>query len=232
MNWRVIRLWLAILALIALSIAGFWGVDQEWRYAVSLAGKFSTFMQTAYAVLGLVAALLLLRWPRWARPLLYLWALTLVLTGATAPIIWGGNGAVAAVIAACIMAVLSGVVIWLAPLPLATGPLLRWRWLIAGTFAIAAVAVLAATLRFAPTAIRWKRMEGFCSGLAKDTTQKELADLAKQEGYLTSTGSDDKGPFLEITGDDSITSQYSCQARFKPDGTIDIISFTAGGTAK
>jgi hypothetical protein len=232
MSWRMIRLWLAILVLIALSVAGFWGVDQEWRFAGSWSEKFSTFMQTAYAVLGLVAVLLLLMRPRWARAMLYLWALTLVLTGATAPIIWGGTGAASAAFAACIMAVVAGLVIWLAPLPLASGPLLRWRWLMAGVFVIATVVVLAATLQFAPTAIRWKRMEGFCSGLAKDTSQKELTDLAKQEGYLVSTGSDAKGPFLKITGDDSVTSQYYCQARFKSDGSIDVISFTAGGTVK
>jgi len=73
--WQRARLALALLALIALSVSGFWGVtrngvSRDWPE------KFSTFMQTAYAVLGLAVVLLLLKWPRWARAMLYLWALT------------------------------------------------------------------------------------------------------------------------------------------------------------
>src|SRR5690242_13085265 len=117
MVWRRPRVWLAMLGLLALSVGGFWGVDQEWRHATDLPTRFSTLMQTLYAVLGLLAIPFVWKRSRWARALLYLWALALLLTGVTAPVIWAHTGAGPAVFAGALCAVCAGLVIWLAPLP-------------------------------------------------------------------------------------------------------------------
>ena len=226
MDGKTVRRWLAMLALLALSIAGFWGVDQEWRFATSLAAKFSTFMQTAYAVLGVLAAASLFHGHRGTRVLLYLWALTMILTGATAPIIWAEQGWGAGLFAAALTAVIAGAVVWLAPLPPPGAAFSRWRWLVAGAYAAAAVAVLAVTVQYAPLAVHGRHMEEFCRGLPEGITSPELAALAEREGYVATAGQDAKGAFLRIE-DDASRGHYSCEARFKPDGRIDSINFSA-----
>jgi hypothetical protein len=231
--WQTIRLWLALLGLVALSIMGFWGVDQEWRYATDPATAISASMQTLYAVLGLLAVPFVWKRSRWARALLYLWALALLLTGVTAPVIWAHTGVGPAVFAGAMCAVCAGVVIWLAPLPPAVGPLRKGRWLVAGA-AIAGALVLGGTLlKVAPVAVHGKKMASFCAGMRDHVTLPELKTLAEQQGYIATPGQDAKGRFLKITSDDaSNTLGYSCEARFKPDGEIASMSFTAGATAK
>ncbi|HLW74086.1 MAG TPA: hypothetical protein VKT74_03370 [Gammaproteobacteria bacterium] len=226
MNWQKIRRWTAMLSLLALSVSGFWGVDREWVYAGSLGAKFSTFMQTAFAVLGVLAAASLWYGHRWTRTLLYLWALTLILTGATAPVIWGDLGWGAGLLAAAISAVIAGTVVWIAPLPSPGAAFSRWRWLVAGAYAAAAVAVLAVTAQYAPLAVQGRQMEEFCRGLPVGITERELQALAEKEGYIANPGSDAKGGFLRIQ-DDASRGHYFCEARFKPDGRIDRINFTA-----
>lgn len=233
MSWQKIRLWLAMLGLLALSVSGFWGVDQEWHYADDLGAKFSTFMQTLYAVLGLVAMALVWRRSRWARALLYLWALALLFTGATAPIIWAHTGFGPAVFAASLCAVCAGLVIWLAPLPPVAGPLRKARWLVAALVIVGALILASALVKVAPIAVHGKKMESFCAGMRMSITEPELKTLAEKQGYIATPGQDAKGAFLKITSDDSNNVLgYSCEARFKPDGSISNISFTAGATAK
>jgi hypothetical protein len=229
MPWQKIRLWLAILGLVALSVAGFWGVDEEWKYAASWAAKFSTFMQTAYAVLGIIATVPIWRRQRWARGALYLWAFTLVMTGATAPVIWAHAGWGPAVFAASLCAVLAGAVIWLAPLPPVAGPMRKARWLVAASVIAAALVLASVLVKVAPVAVHGEEMESFCAGMRDHITLPELKTLAEQQGYIATPGQDAKGAFLKITSDDSSnTLGYSCEARFKPDGTISVMNFTAG----
>jgi hypothetical protein len=233
MSWQKIRLWLAMLGLLALSVAGFWGVDQEWRYADDLGAKFSTFLQTLYAVLGLVAIPLLWKRSRWARALLYLWALALLLTGATAPVIWAHTGLGPAVFAASMCAVCAGIVIWLAPLPTVVGPLRKLRWAVVALAVAGAVVLSAALVRVAPVAMHGKKMESFCAGMRDHISLPALKALAEQQGYIATPGQDAKGVFLKITSDDSNNVLgYSCEARFKPDGEISNMSFTAGAKAE
>ncbi|HEV7165878.1 MAG TPA: hypothetical protein VGO35_10855 [Gammaproteobacteria bacterium] len=227
MKWQQIRSWLAILALVALSVAGFWGVDQEWRSAISSAQKFSAFVQIAYSVLGLLAVPALLLRYRWSRVLLYLWAFAILLTGATAPVIWGGGGWWAGFFAACMMAVISGLVIWLTPLPAPGTGLGHWRWLMAGAFGVAALVVLSVVVRaVAPVVVGGEHMERFCEGMRSGITERELADLAGRQGYLADPGDDAKGHYLRIE-DDASKGRYRCEARFKPDGAIATMNFTA-----
>lgn len=230
--WATVRLWLALLALLALSIAGFWGVDQEWNHADSPGAKLSVFMQTLYSVLGLVAMLLVWRRSRWARALLYFWALALLFTGATAPVIWAGAGWGPALFAASLCAVCAGFVIWLAPLPPAAGPLRKGRWLVAALAAAGALMLIATLLQMAPAVMHGKAMESFCAGMREHVTLPELKAKAEQQGYVATLGQDEQGPFLKITGGDPDEKlQYDCTARFKPDGSIESLSFKAGATA-
>ena len=234
MNWQKIKLWLAILTLIALSISGLWGVDQEWSHATGMAAVFSTVMQVVYSVLGLAAVpALLLRW-RQARALLYLWAFTLLLTGATAPIIWGGSGWWAGFFAACMMAVVAGLVIWLAPLAAPSESFRRWRWAVVTVFGVAALVVLYVTVRnvisatekLAPVALGGEHMESFCEGLRQDLTHDQLRAMVDTQGYSSKDASDAKGAYLRIE-DPAAPGSYHCEARFKPDGTLASVNFTA-----
>ena len=227
--WRYARITLAIV-LAVLSISGFWGVDQEWKYAASLAEKFSTFMQIAYSVLGILAVPLLLLRLRSVRPLLYAWAFCLLLTGATAPVIWGG-GWWSGFFAACLMGAVSGLVIWLAPLPQAQGQFRRWRWLLVALFAVAAVAVLSVVVQMAPTVIRGRKMEAFCQGVPGSLDQKGLTEMVQQQGYVVTPGSDKKGAYLRID-DDRSNGHYRCEARFKPDGKLESMNFTGGAEVR
>ena len=234
MNWQKIKLWLAILALVGLSVSGFWGVDQEWLYATSLAAMFSTCMQTVYSLLGLVAVAALLLRSRWSRGLLYAWAFTLLLTGATAPHIWGSGGWWADFFAACMMAVVAGLVIWLAPLPVPSEAFRRWRWPLVGAFAVAALVVMyvigntviSATERLAPVALGGERMEQFCAGMRGGITHDQLRALVENQGYTSADTQDAKGPYLRIQ-DPAAPGSYHCEARFKPDGSIASMNFTA-----
>jgi hypothetical protein len=233
--WQKTRLWLAILGLAALSVAGFWGVDQEWIHAGNWAEKFSTFMQTAYAVLGIVAILPLWRRLSWARAILYLWAFTLVMTGATAPVIWAHAGWGPALFAAAMTGACAGLVIWLAPLGPATGAMKRLRWVVAVLAVISALGALWVIApmvpEYAPLVAHAKQMEGFCAGLPSGLTRDELTAMAEKQGYSAAVGHDAKGDLLKLT-DPLYPDKYYCEARFKPDGTISVMSFTAGNKAK
>jgi hypothetical protein len=237
--WRKIRLWLAILGLTALSVSGFWSVEQEWQAAASWAAMFSTAMQIVFSLLGIVAIVPLWRRLPWARGALYLWAFTLVITGATAPVIWGHAGWLQAGAGAAITGACAAIVIWLAPLPAAEGALKRWRWPL---FALGVLAVLVALWvtvkaytpvveRLAPLVLHAKQMEGFCTGLPGGIGRGQLTDMAQRQGYVAAPGHDDKGDLLKLT-DPLYPGQYYCRARFKPDGTIAEMNFTAGSNSK
>ena len=234
-KWQKIRLWLAILGLVALSVSGLWGVDNEWAHAGSWPEKFSAVTQIIYSALGLVAIVPLWRRLAWARATLYLWTFTLVMTGATAPIVWGQGGWLQGIVAAAITGACAAIVIWLAPLPPAEGALKRWRWPLT-VFGVLAVLVAAWIMvkaytpmaeRLAPMVLHAKQMESFCVGLTPGLTRDQLSALAGKQGYTAAPGHDDKGDLLKLT-DPLYPAQYYCTARFKPDGTIAEMNFTAG----
>lgn len=112
--WSRARPWLAMLLLLALSVGGFWGLMDQWAADHSPGAVFSNAAQTAYAVLGLVAAFGLFRKARWTRTALSVWAVALIITGASAAMIWGEQGWGAAAGAAGLMVVCAAVVFWLA----------------------------------------------------------------------------------------------------------------------
>lgn len=109
----------------------------------------------------------------------------------------------------------------------------RTRWLAGAAVALVGVALAVTFLKVAPEAVHGQKMESFCAGMRSHITLPELKSLAEQQGYVATPGRDAKGSFLKITSDDSSNPLgYFCEARFKPDGTIANMSFTAGTTAK
>lgn len=114
MRWQTIRVWLAMFLLLALSVAGFWGVESQWSISRSFGEIFSTVVQSVYALLGLAAIVGLHRRSRWARRALWAWTLALVLTGATGPVVWGGQGWVAGIFAAAMTGACAAIVMALA----------------------------------------------------------------------------------------------------------------------
>ncbi len=114
LDWRTLRIVLAVLCLLALSVSGLWGLEQEWRHSDTIGRIFSAGVQTLYSLLGLVACVALYRRWRWTRGLLWAWAGALFLTGATAPVIWGEQGWLAGVFAASMTLACAAIVIALA----------------------------------------------------------------------------------------------------------------------
>jgi len=91
---------------------------------------------------------------------------------------------------------------------------------------LAAALLLYFAFGSAPLVVGGKHMEGFCEGLRKDMSQAELKAAVDAEGYRASDQADKKGPYLSID-DDSSGGHYHCEARFKPDGSLSVVSFTA-----
>jgi len=212
--------------LLILSVLGFWGLEQEWHWADNYGRQFSSFMQSAYAVLGLAAVAVLL-WKRaWARYLLYLWAATLLLTAATAPMIWGQTGWKPALYALAVTAAIAAAVLWLAPLPPRTKGSKLWLWTAGALVILCAATLVFPALQYAPIITGAKQMEGFCAGLRDDLTHKQLIDLAASEGYTASDGEDKKGPYLRLD-DPANPGHYHCELRFASSGKLTSVDFTA-----
>lgn len=227
MQWQTIRLWLTVLALLALSVAGFWGVGQEWHSADTYGRQFSTFMQTAYAVFGLLAVLALLRKWASARFLLYVWTATLLLTAATAPVMWSQADWKQSLLAVGVTGVIALIVLWLAPLPSQGKGSKLWLWSGLTVLILSASTLVIPALRYAPVIGGARHMEAFCAGLREDLDRKQLGELAASEGYKASDQTDKKGPFVRLD-DPANPGDYYCAIRYKSDGKMDSINFTAG----
>lgn len=102
---------------------------------------------------------------------------------------------------------------------------LRWVGLAVIVLAVAALGLYRARA-YAPLVANGEHMESFCEGLRKDMTRAELKAVVDTQGYRSSDQSDKQGPFLRID-DDSAGGHYHCEVRFKPDGNIGYIGFTA-----
>jgi len=106
------------------------------------------------------------------------------------------------------------------------------RWLIGGVAVLAGVALAVGLVKVAPAAVHGQKMESFCAGVRAHITRPELKALAEQQGYVATPGQDANGAFLKITSDDASNPLgYFCEARFKPDGEIEKMNFTAAAKA-
>ncbi len=226
MNWQTIRFWLAVLLELEFCVLGYQGLINEWQSVATPGQALSAGTQSAYIFFGVVAIIALVgRW-RWSRIPLYLWAISMIFTGVSAPIVWGGGGWSAGLFAAGVTLVIAALTIWLAPLPAASATFNRWRWVMTAGFCVAVAAVMSVALRYGPTVLSWHKMESFCAGTRQDITREELQALTAEEGYTSIPGSDAQGAYLRIL-DPGSKENYSCEARFKPDGKIASISFSA-----
>ena len=105
------------------------------------------------------------------------------------------------------------------------------RPLLAGLLAVTAVAVLTIAVRVAPGVMHGRDMEKFCTGVPDGLDRKGFTEMAEQQGYIVTPGQDAKGDFLRVD-DDRSGGNYICFARFKPDGKIESMNFTAGPKAQ
>ncbi len=113
-TWQKVRLGVAALILVALSIAGCVGYTDELRAIDGPARGIQAAAQLAYVALGFASALALFLKPSASRILLYAWGLTLVITGALAPVVWGKAPWLAGLFVGVIFAVIAAIVIALA----------------------------------------------------------------------------------------------------------------------
>lgn len=114
MRWRMIRTALAALLILAFSLLSVWDLENRWADSAGFGQLFSNWVQSACALLGLAAIAGIFMRARWLRPVLWAWAGTLLLTGATAPMIWGGQGIGACLMAAVITGAIAAAVMALA----------------------------------------------------------------------------------------------------------------------
>lgn len=226
MNWQAIRFWFAVLLVLVFCVLGLQGFTDEWKSVTTLGQAMSTGTQAAYVFFGLVSAVALVSRRRWSRIPLYLWAASMVFTGVSAPIVWGGGGWSAGLSAAAVTLAIAWFTIWLVPLPAVSVAFNRWRWILAAVFCVATAVVMSVALRYGPAVLSWHKMESFCEGTRKDITREELQALVVQEGYAAVPGDDAQGSYLGVQDPDS-KGRYSCQFRFKSDGSVDHIDFTA-----
>ena len=225
MNWQTIRFWLAVLLVLVFCVLGLQGLIDEWKSVATMGQAMSAGTQSAYIFFGVVAIAALVSHWRWSRVPLYLWAASMIFTGISAPIVWGGAGWAGGLFAAGVTLAIAWLVIWLAPLPVASATFNRWRLALAAAFCVALAAVMSVALRYGPVVLDWHKMESFCAGTREGISRDELQALAAQEGYVPVPGSDAQGAYLRIQDPDS--KRYSCVARFKPDGKISSINFSA-----
>src|SRR2546422_5338845 len=89
---RSLAHWAAIALILAFTALGLNGAIHEVDSVNSVGQKAATATQFGYALVGLVAAGALLTGRSWARQALWLWAGLITITGAMAPVVWGGAG--------------------------------------------------------------------------------------------------------------------------------------------
>lgn len=232
-RWQTLRLWLAVPLVLILALSGLYGLQTEWGAAGGLLQHISALLQTAYALGGLVVAALLIWRIRAARPALYTWAVLVILTHASAPLIWGGTGLWPALFAGSAMVVLVGIVIWIAPLPPLAAGSHRWRWGVVLLFLVASAVVapgllrglLAFTQQWGPKAMDWKQMESFCTETAPGMSAPKLMTLAQEQGYVAKTGVDAKGQHLIVITTGDPQELYRCEVKLDQDGVITSVNF-------
>ena len=105
------------------------------------------------------------------------------------------------------------------------------RWTLVGVVAVVAAVLLFLVVRLAPGIVHGRDMEKFCTSVPDGLDRKGLTQMAEQEGYIVTPGQDAQSDFLRID-DDRSGGDYRCQARFKPDGRIDSMNFSAGPKAQ
>lgn len=106
--------WAAIFLLAAFGVLGLRGGVDELDGARTLGQRVATATEFGYGLCGVLAAFALWRRLRWARLALLGFAVTVTLTSALAPVVWGGATLGAGAAAAVFGALIAAGVWWLA----------------------------------------------------------------------------------------------------------------------
>ena len=113
---RLIAFWAGLALLMALSVLGVLSAAGSLDSVSTTGQRVATVTQFGYALTGVAVAGALLAGLRWARAVLWLWAVFLTVTGGLAPIVWGGAGPSAGLAAAATSAAIAALVARLATL--------------------------------------------------------------------------------------------------------------------
>jgi len=111
---RSVAFWTAVTVLVGLSILGLYSAVEELDSAKTLGQQAATATQFGYALAGFLSAAGLVGRRLWARWLLWFWAGLITLTGALAPVVWGGSAMTAGLAAGVASAAIAILVVWLA----------------------------------------------------------------------------------------------------------------------
>ena len=106
--------WIAVVLLVALSALGLDSAVRQLASAATVGQRIATATQFGYAVAGLLGSGAVLLRSSWASAMLWIWAGLITVTGGLAPVVWGGAGTLAGLVAGLVSAGIAGPVIWLA----------------------------------------------------------------------------------------------------------------------
>ena len=107
-----LRVVVPAVVIVGLSVWGSVSAIDEWRYAAGMGQRVATLTQAAYGVCGLLAGVAALWRSRLLGPLLGLWALSTMTTGALAPVVWGETAWTAGLSSGLATAVVVGLLAW------------------------------------------------------------------------------------------------------------------------
>jgi hypothetical protein len=105
--------WVGIVLLIAVSLLGLQSAVGQLSDAATMGQWTCTWTQWVYAVAGIVAAAGVLTRRSWPRQVLWIWAISVTITGGLAPVVWGGSPPMVGLTAGLASAAIAGVVMLL-----------------------------------------------------------------------------------------------------------------------
>jgi hypothetical protein len=109
---KPLRVVIPAVVIAALSALGSINAVDEWRYAAGAGQVIATVTQAAYGVFGILVGWAALWRPRTLGLLLRLWALSVIATGALAPIVWGETKWIVGLWGALVGAALVALLVW------------------------------------------------------------------------------------------------------------------------
>jgi membrane-associated phospholipid phosphatase len=105
--------WIGILLLVTVCLLGVQSAIGQMSDAATTSQWTCTWTQWVYAVAGIVAAAGFVMRRSWHRPVLWIWAVFVTITGGLAPVVWGGSPPMVALVAGLASATIAVVVILL-----------------------------------------------------------------------------------------------------------------------
>jgi hypothetical protein len=88
---RQVAGWIGIVLLVTVCLLGVQSAIGQMSDAATTGQWTCTWTQWVYAVAGIVAAAGFVMRRSWHRPVLWIWAVFVAITGGLAPVVWGGS---------------------------------------------------------------------------------------------------------------------------------------------